>query len=198
MRVLGIDPGLNATGYGLVARSGRRLHLVEAGVIRPGSAALPLPQRLASLYDALAEALDALHPDALSIEEVFSHRAFPGTAVWMAHARGVLLLAAARHGAPVASYAPATVKKAIVGNGRATKAQVQHMVAQRLGVPSLPGPADVSDALALAITHLDASSLDLSRTMPAAAPAALRPSLPQRRGGGYLDPDSGGGWGAAL
>jgi len=157
MRVLGIDPGLNITGYGLVERRGRQLHLTEAGVIRPGSAKWPLPDRLSSLYDALAEVLTQFHPSVVAIEAVFSHRQFPGTAVWMAHARGVLLLAASQHGVTVCSYAPASVKQAIVGNGRATKAQVQHMVAQRLGLPGLPGPADLSDAVALAITHLDAT-----------------------------------------
>lgn len=158
MKVLGVDPGLNVTGYGLVEGRGHRLQLAEAGVIRPGSASVPLPDRLSALYDALEEVLRQFRPDVLAIEAVFSHRAFPGTAVWMAHARGVLLLAAARNGVRVESYPPATVKQAIVGNGRATKTQVQHMVAQRLGLTSLPGPADLSDALALAITHLDAAT----------------------------------------
>ena len=164
MRVLGVDPGLNITGYGLVVRQGRGLHLAEAGVIRPGPASHPLPDRLSALYDALEEVLQQFRPDAVSIEAVFSHRQFPAPAVWMAHARGVLLLAASRNGVPVESYPPATVKQAIVGNGRASKEQVQHMVAQRLGLPGLPGPADLSDAVALAITHLEGAGLLLERS----------------------------------
>lgn len=157
MRVVGVDPGLNVTGYGVVLRQGKRMTLLEAGVIRPGGPQHPLEQRLSTLYDGLSEVLAQYRPDVLSLEEVFSHQRFPGSALWMAHARGVVCLAAARSGVPIYSYAPASVKSALVGNGRATKPQVQHMVAQRLGLAAPPSPADVADALAIAITHLDAT-----------------------------------------
>lgn len=156
MRVLGIDPGLGCTGYGAVAQEERSVHLVEAGVIRPGKTALPLESRLALLYDGLAEVLEAFRPHAFALEEVFSHRRFPVAALWMAHARGVCCLAAARAGVPVFSYPTASVKLALVGQGRATKAQVQHMVGRRLGLAQPPASPDVADALALALTHLDA------------------------------------------
>ena len=156
MPILGVDPGLNVTGYGVVARHGRTLALVEAGVVRPGAASLPLEARLSELYDSLTEVLVQFRPDALSLEEVFSQQRFPTSALWMAHARGVVCLAAARAGVPVHSYAPTSVKLALVGNGHASKEQVQHMVARRLGLARVPSPLDATDALAIAITHLDA------------------------------------------
>lgn len=171
MTILGVDPGLKVTGYGVVGRSGRAVALVEAGVIRPGAASLPLETRLAALYDSLSEVLAQFRPEALALEEVFSHQRFPVTAVWMAHARGVVCLAAARADVPVHSYAPASVKLALVGNGQATKEQVQHMVARRLGLARIPSSADAADALALAITHLDALH------SPLAAYRVLSPSM---------------------
>ena len=178
MRVLGIDPGLNVTGYGLVARREKLVPspaegdvtLVEAGVVRPGPPELALERRLSLLYDGLQAVLTEFRPDALSLEEIFSHRRFPNSALWMAHARGVVCLAADKAGVPVYSYAPASVKLAIVGNGRATKAQVQELVRRRLGLAQRPAPSDVADALALAITHLDA--LGLSTLSLAGLPAA--------------------------
>lgn len=159
MRVLGIDPGLNVTGYGVIARRGHDVVLIEGGVIRPGKPEWPLEARLTALYEGLAEALAAFSPDAVSLEEVFSHRRFVASALWMAHARGVACLTAGLAGVPVYSYAPASVKLAVVGHGRATKQQVQHMVGLRLKLAKPPTSSDVADALALAITHLDAATL---------------------------------------
>ena len=119
---------------------------LEAGVIRPGAASLPLEARLSELYDSLTEVLVQFRPDALSLEEVFSQHRFPTSALWMAHARGVVCLAAARAGVPVHSYAPTSVKLALVGNGHASKEQVQHMVARRLGLARVPSPLDATDA----------------------------------------------------
>jgi len=157
VRVLGIDPGLNQTGYGIVTKAGRRLLVLDCGLVRPGPAATPIEARLASLYDGLQGILSQHRPDAVALEEVFSHGQFPGAALWIAHARGVACLAAAKARVPVQSYAPTTVKQAIVGHGRATKEQVQHMVGVRLGLAA-PNSPDVADALALAITHLDAAA----------------------------------------
>lgn len=156
--VLGIDPGLNHTGYGLVSRQGKRLSVIEAGLVRPGPASKPIEMRLAALYDGLYDLLSEWRPDSVALEEVFSHGRFPGAALWIAHARGVACLAAAKAGVPVQSYSPATVKQAVTGHGRATKEQVQHLVAVRLGLAGAPASADVADALALAITHLDATA----------------------------------------
>ncbi|MEK7216835.1 MAG: crossover junction endodeoxyribonuclease RuvC [Chloroflexota bacterium] len=156
--MLGIDPGLNITGYGVVDRTGRRLSIVEAGVIRPGRADHPLEQRLDVLATGVESVIAQFRPEAMSLEQVFSHSRFPMAALWMAHARGVVCLTAARAGIPVHSYAPTMVKLSLVGQGRATKEQVQHMVALRFGLPKPPEPPDVADALALAITHLVATA----------------------------------------
>ena len=118
-----------------------------------------MARRLSLLYDGLAEVLAEFRPDALALEEVFSHRRFPVSALWIAHARGVVCLAAEKAGVPVHSYAPASVKLCVVGNGRATKAQVQELVRVRLKLAKCPSPPDVADALALALTHLDAVGL---------------------------------------
>ena len=152
--VLGVDPGLNHTGYGLVRRDGRRLSVLASGLVKPGGASVPLEARLALVYDGLMEILIQHQPEAVALEEVFSHGQFPGAALWIAHARGVVCLAAAKAAISVHSYAPATVKQSIVGHGRATKEQVQHMVGVRLGLEAPKSP-DVADALALATTHLD-------------------------------------------
>jgi crossover junction endodeoxyribonuclease RuvC len=175
MRVLGIDPGLNQTGYGVVVRDGRQLLVLDAGLVRPGPASTRIEERLAALYDGVFGILARHQPGALALEEVFSHGRFPGSALWIAHARAVVCLAAAKADVPVESYAPATVKQAITGYGRATKEQVQHMVGVRLGADA-PRSADVADALALAITHLDAVG---SVMLSAAKHPAGRPPVPQ-------------------
>src|SRR5207249_3603846 len=97
------------------------MHVLEAGLIRPGPDTAPLEHRLSALYDGLTGVLEQFKPDALALEAVFSHSRFPGSALWMAHARGVICLASARAGVPVESYAPATVKQSVSGQGRATK-----------------------------------------------------------------------------
>ena len=157
VQILGIDPGLTRTGYGVVTQAGHQMVLVEAGVIRPGKPEIPLETRLAALYDGLEDVLAHFRPHVLALEDVFSHRKFPASALWLSHARGVVCLAAAKAGVRVHSYTPASVKLALVGQGRASKEQVQHMVGRRLGLAQPPAPPDLADALALAITHLDAA-----------------------------------------
>jgi crossover junction endodeoxyribonuclease RuvC len=149
---LGIDPGLNTTGYGLVAVSARgTARLVDAGTIRTRGKD-PLPSRLAELYDGLHGLLEAHDPEAMGLEEVFSHYKHPATAIVMAHARGVLCLVASQMGVPVVALPSTRIKKLITGNGRASKKQVRGMVCRILGLrQESVRPDDVSDALAAAI-----------------------------------------------
>jgi len=152
VRILGVDPSLHTTGYGVVDCDGSALSLVEGGVIVPGKVAA-LADRLAELQRALAEIIASLRPDVMVVEEVFSRTAYPRTAILMAHARGALVCAAALGNVPVFHYAATAVKRALVGNGAASKEQVAAMVVQSLRLRRQPSPPDVTDALALAIAH---------------------------------------------
>jgi len=152
MRVLGIDPGLRVTGYGLVQARGVRTSIVEAGVIRSDSSD-SLADRVRTIYLQLRDILREFEPDVIAVEELYSHYKHPVTSILMGHARGVLFLAAAEAGLPVESYAATRIKKALTGSGRASKEQVQRMIQSTLGLAALPEPADVSDALAVALCH---------------------------------------------
>ena len=149
-RILGVDPGLRTTGYGVVELREGGLRLVEGGVLQPNPKE-PLERRLLQLHDAMAEVVRATRPDCMVVEELWTSYDHPQTAVLMGHARGVLALAAAAHGFPVHHLAHTVVKRALVGTGAATKAQVKGMVVQLLALSAPPQPDDVSDALALAI-----------------------------------------------
>lgn len=150
MIVLGLDPGLGTTGWGLIRAEGNRLSHVANGQIRTIPAA-PLPERLADLAAQL-EALIAEHgPAAAAVEEIFVNKN-PQSTLKLAQARGVCLMCAARGGLAVGEYAPRLVKKAVVGTGTAEKAQVDAMVARLLPGAKIAGP-DAADALAVAITH---------------------------------------------
>jgi crossover junction endodeoxyribonuclease RuvC len=155
MRVLGLDPGTSATGWGLVAFDAGHLSLVRCGVWRP-PAELELPGRLDFLFRAATAALEAERPDAVSIETVFTARNVAST-LKLTQARGVLLLAAARAGQPVFEYAPRLVKKCLTGWGAAEKSQVRAMVMSLLARQRARVPLDAADALALAICHLHAA-----------------------------------------
>ncbi len=152
MRIIGVDPGLVATGYGIidVVEHGQ-MECRAAGVIRPASKELPL--RLRQLHEEVIAVLHEFVPDALALEDLFTTYAHPKTAILMGHARGVIMLAACERGVPVMNYAPTELKRAITGHGRASKDQVQAMVQRLLRLPELPTPDHVSDALALAICH---------------------------------------------
>ena len=150
--MLGVDPGTAATGYGVVERAEGAPHrLVECGVIRPG-AAVPLEQRLATIFDELEALIVRHHPDILAVETVFVAQN-PRSALVLGHARGVVLLAGRRAGVALAEYAPRDVKAAVVGTGAATKAQVQLMVTRLLRLKTPPRPADAADGVAIALTH---------------------------------------------
>ena len=151
-RILGIDPGLNVTGYGVLEVTVGRIELCEAGVIR-GTSRGSLSRRLAEIHDGVQEVLAAFGPSAMAIEELYSHYQRPRTAILMGHARGVICLAAAQAGIPVVHYAATQVKRILTGSGRAPKSQVQQAVQRELGLVEAPEPPDVADALAIAICH---------------------------------------------
>jgi crossover junction endodeoxyribonuclease RuvC len=153
-RVVGIDPGLNVTGYAVVEPSARGVVVIEAGVIRTTSAGDVMGARLALIHEGLLEVLDAYPPVALALEQVHSHVRHPRTAILMAHARGVIVLAAAQRGLPVFGYAAARIKKTLTGSGKAPKEQMQHAIKTELGLDQIPEPHDVADACAVAICHV--------------------------------------------
>jgi crossover junction endodeoxyribonuclease RuvC len=152
-RVIGIDPGLSVTGYAVVEPSGNGPCVVEAGVIRPGTSEGSLGPRLEVLHRGILEVLDAFPPSALALEQVHSHWKHPRTAILMAHARGVIVLAAAQRGVPVVGYAATRIKKSLTGSGRAPKEQMQRAIQVELGLGRLPEPHDVADACAVALCH---------------------------------------------
>ena len=158
MKVLGIDPGLQVTGYGVISvpagLSGRNDPvLVEAGIVRT-DARSGIAERLKKVHDSLSELVTELKPDVLAIEKLYSHYAHPATAILMGHVRGVVCLVSGLKKVPLVSIASTHVKKAVTGKGHATKFQVQRMVQYHLGLPKLPEPPDVADALAVAIAHV--------------------------------------------
>lgn len=153
MRVLGIDCGTECTGYGLVDLNAQQdLVCIHFGAIRLSRQA-PLPERLSTIFGGLCGLILQHQPDRVAIEDVF-YAVNAKSALKLGHVRGVAMLAASSHRLEVAEYAPLTIKSAVVGYGRAEKAQVQLMVARLLGLQTLPEPADAADALAIAICDL--------------------------------------------
>ncbi len=152
MFVLGIDPGLTTTGYGIVASQAGTERPIAAGVIRTDPSA-PVPVRLREVYRDLVELIAEHRPEAAAIEQVFVN-ANRMTAISVARASGVALLALAEAGLEPGEYTPSGVKMALTGSGDATKYQVQRVVAMRLGLPKPPSPADAADALAVALCHV--------------------------------------------
>lgn len=156
MKVLGVDPGTAATGYGVVETGngvpGRFGRLIECGVIR-FPRGRTLPQRLEELYAEIAALIAKHHPTALALENAFYHKNVRTTLV-LGHARGVVLLAAQQEGLAIAEYSPATVKKTVVGAGGASKPQVAAMVARLLRLRQPPKPSDAADGVAIALTHI--------------------------------------------
>ncbi|HEX8641665.1 MAG TPA: crossover junction endodeoxyribonuclease RuvC [Allosphingosinicella sp.] len=150
MLIIGLDPGLACTGWGVIAAEGNRLSHVANGHVRT-EAREALPLRLVRLEQALGEVLDERRPDAAAVEEVFVNDN-PQSTLKLGQARGVVLLAAARRGLEIGEYAPRLVKKAVVGTGGADKAQVHAMIQRLLPGANIAG-ADAADALAVAITH---------------------------------------------
>lgn len=159
MIVLGVDPGTQLTGYGVIRADGpSNPSLVECGVIRT-QARDPLPSRLREIYDGIAELLHRHKPEVLSIEDVFYARNVR-TTVTLGHARGVIILAGEQQGVRVHEMAPAAIKKAVVGAGAATKEQVQFMVTRLLRLKSVPKPADAADGVAAALAYVLGAHLE--------------------------------------
>jgi crossover junction endodeoxyribonuclease RuvC len=155
-RIIGIDPGSRLTGYGVVDVGRSGLCYTASGCIRTTSGTFS--ERLAEIYQGICELIDLHEPQVLAIEEVFLARN-PDSALKLGQARGVAIAAAVAHGLPIHEYAARKVKQGLVGSGRATKEQVQHMVRVILGLPGEP-QADAADALAIAICHVNTHGLD--------------------------------------
>ncbi|MDD5431810.1 MAG: crossover junction endodeoxyribonuclease RuvC [Candidatus Omnitrophica bacterium] len=160
MIILGIDPALAITGYGVIQADKRFFNLLEAGVISTSPKEV-LAKRLDKIYTGITKLIDDTKPDVAVLEKLYAHYAHPTTAFILGHARGVITLACAKKNIPVFEYAATRVKKAIVGRGLASKAQVQSMVVNILNLDSVPKFFDVTDALALAISHSYISRLKI-------------------------------------
>jgi crossover junction endodeoxyribonuclease RuvC len=148
--VLGIDPGLERIGFGVVRRTGSQLAVVEHGLIK--TPRIATPERLNVLYQDVCALLDRANPDAVATERLFFAKN-QTTAIDVAKALGVVQLACAQHGLECTEYSPPEVKLSVVGNGAAEKDQVAYMVVKLLGLKEKPRPDDVADALAVALTH---------------------------------------------
>jgi crossover junction endodeoxyribonuclease RuvC len=158
MIILGIDPALRFTGYGVIEYDPRsrvsksKVILLEAGIISTSAKQL-MPERLNKIHEAVNKLITDARPDVIVLEKIYAHYRHPTTSYILGQARGVICLLSAKQGIPLVEYAATRVKKAIVGHGLAGKAQIQRMVASLLDIKALPKYSDVTDALALAIAH---------------------------------------------
>jgi crossover junction endodeoxyribonuclease RuvC len=155
-RILGIDPGLQVTGYAVLDPTPAGPRIAEAGVIRSaesGRDAADMARRLKVIYDSITEVFDQWRPGVVVVEQLFAHYEHPRTAILMAHARGVFFLCGGQRGVPVLSYPASRIKKVVTGSGRAGKEQMQHAVMRELNLAKPPEPHDVADAVAVALCH---------------------------------------------
>jgi crossover junction endodeoxyribonuclease RuvC len=155
MKIFGIDPGSERTGYGCIESDGSRHRLVICGALAAPSQS-SFPDRLSAIHAGLTRLLAEHRPDCIAVENVF-HAKNVRSALKLGHARGVALLAASQAGVTVIEYAPAEIKRAVVGFGRAEKHQVGQMIKLLLGLDSVPTPHDAADALAVAVCHVHSS-----------------------------------------
>jgi len=151
MLTLGIDPGTAITGYGIISENGNKFSLVECGCINTAKTDAK-EVRLKTIYSSLKDLINKFQPKSIAVEELF-FSTNTKTAISVGEARGVILLACAQSGIPIASYTPLQVKQAITGYGRAEKSQIQQMVKTLLNLNKIPKPDDIADALAIAICH---------------------------------------------
>ncbi|HWE94623.1 MAG TPA: crossover junction endodeoxyribonuclease RuvC [Tepidisphaeraceae bacterium] len=165
MRILGIDPGLRITGYGVIDYRPIRPLLIDGGVIRL-TPKTPLADRLVELETELVSLLEEHKPDVCAVEQLYSHYAHPRTAILMGHARGVILVAARKRGIQVEQFPANRVKQSVTGHGHASKSQMQRAIQSQWSLPEPPDPPDVADALAVALCC--GLHLDRIRQMPAA------------------------------
>ena len=152
MKILGIDPGLDNTGYGLINTKGKHFEFLEANIIKTSKRDV-LELRIKKIFLSIESIINEHAPDVVVIEELYAHYKHPTTAILMGHARGCVCLACALNDIPVVGYKPTRIKKAVVGKGSATKDQVKRMVEVHLGLKSLAYQSDLTDALAMAIGH---------------------------------------------
>lgn len=150
MRILGIDPGLNITGYGII--EDKTFKLVEAGIIKTRSNT-PIQERISKIFDEISALIEEHKPGVLVLEKIYSHYKHPTTAILMGHARAMACLVCGKFDVQLVNYPSTRIKKVITGNGHASKAQVQRMVQNILKLKNPPEPVDVSDALAIAMSY---------------------------------------------
>ncbi len=175
-RILGIDPGLRVTGFGVIEQHGQRLDYVTSGVIRTGEG--DLPSRLGTIFEGVTSLVREYRPDQAAIEKVFVN-VNPQSTLLLGQARGAAICALVTNGAPVAEYTALQLKQSVVGNGRAKKEQVQEMVVRLLNLSGLPG-TDAADALGMAICHAHAGSI--LGHLGGLAPQLARKGVRVRRG----------------
>ncbi len=153
MKILGIDPGLNITGYGGIEQIAGDIKIIEAGTVMTKSTQ-ELPVRLSIIYSQLSDLIKETKPEICVLEKLYSHYKHPMTAILMGHARGVVVLVSNLFNLELINYPAKTVKRAVTGNGNASKEQVQRSVENFLNFKANKSPLDVTDALALCLTHL--------------------------------------------
>ena len=152
MRILGIDPGLHITGYGIIDSNNGEYKIIEAGVVRTNKKD-DMELRLFEISKELEDIIAQFKPEAVAVEDLYSHYDHPKTAIIMGHARGIVFLKAAQANIPVFPYASTRIKNSLTGNGRASKRQMQMMIASTFGVSEIFDPPDIADALAVALCH---------------------------------------------
>lgn len=157
MIVLGVDPGIAITGYGLVEEDNGSLKTIDYGVVTTPPN-MKMSDRLIKIYDSVSHIISLYKPDAVAVEELFFNKNVK-TALIVGHARGVAILAAAKKGIPIYEYTPLQVKQAVVGYGRAEKNQVQQMVKLLLRLKEIPKPDDAADALAVSVCHIHCAGM---------------------------------------
>jgi crossover junction endodeoxyribonuclease RuvC len=155
LRILGVDPGLQITGYGVLEATAQGPLVREAGIVRTseGRETSDMASRVLAVYNGISEVVAQYRPSVMVVEQLYAHYEHPRTAILMAHARGVIFLAAAEHDVPVVSYNASRIKKTVTGHGRASKDQVQRTIQRELRLTQVPDPPDVADALAAALCH---------------------------------------------
>ncbi len=154
MLVLGVDPGLKTTGYGLIEFRSDRVFLIEGGTVSSDSKS-EMYRRVGAIFTGISEVIKEFRPDVMAMEEIYSHVKHPKTSIIMAQARGAILAAADQMHIPVKNYPATTIKSSLTGNGRAKKEQVREMVFARLKCKGQPEPLDTYDALATALCHIN-------------------------------------------
>ncbi|MFI4910652.1 MAG: crossover junction endodeoxyribonuclease RuvC [Sedimentisphaeraceae bacterium JB056] len=159
MKIIGIDPGLRICGYAVINSNVSGINLLEAGTIRADTKA-ELADRLSQIAADLDTILDSHDPDIMAVEQLYSHYAHPRTAILMGHARGVIFQRAGVREMKVVDYSATKIKKSLTGNGRATKQQMQRAIASTLSLAAPPEPADVADAIAIALCCVNALNLE--------------------------------------